>query len=128
MNRFIRVLGIIGAVGAVIWAMRDRFVSLTVPREPEPPAFRTPSPHSPARAGRPSDQPAGTDATTGAEPDDLTEVNGIGPVFAQRLADAGITTYAALAGMTEEQLTETLGSRLGKTDSILDEARRRAEL
>lgn len=126
MNRFVRVLGIIGAVGGIIWAMRDRFISLTVPKEPEPPAFRNP-PRAPASSEQqPPDLPAESTASNDAGPDDLTEVNGIGPVFAQRLADAGVTTFSALAAMSPDQLTEALGSRLGKLETILDDARRLA--
>lgn len=40
------------------------------------------------------------------KPDDLTAINGIGPTFANRLQEAGITTYKALAGLTEDQIIE----------------------
>ena len=39
-------------------------------------------------------------------PDDLTQIKGIGPVFARRLNDAGITTFAQLAQATPDQLHE----------------------
>ncbi|UCG24202.1 MAG: hypothetical protein JSW55_19120 [Chloroflexota bacterium] len=39
----------------------------------------------------------------------LEEINGIGPVFANRLNDAGIYTYAALASCTPEELQEITG-------------------
>lgn len=38
--------------------------------------------------------------------DDLTKINGIGPTFAKRLNEAGITTYQALAAATADQLRE----------------------
>ena len=38
--------------------------------------------------------------------DDLTAINGIGPTFAARLKQAGITTYDALAHLNEEQVRE----------------------
>ena len=38
------------------------------------------------------------------EPDDLTVIKGIGPVFAGRLQDAGIFTYAQLAAQDPEKL------------------------
>jgi predicted flap endonuclease-1-like 5' DNA nuclease len=41
--------------------------------------------------------------------DDLTIINGIGPTFAKRLQEAGITTYNALAGATAEQVKEVTG-------------------
>ena len=33
------------------------------------------------------------------EPDDLTAINGIGPVISEALTNAGVTTYAQLAAM-----------------------------
>lgn len=39
-----------------------------------------------------------------ASPDDLTLIHGIGPTFARRLRDAGITTYVQLASYTPEEL------------------------
>lgn len=38
--------------------------------------------------------------------DDLTAINGIGPTFAKRLQDAGITTYQALAALSVEQIID----------------------
>ena len=42
----------------------------------------------------------------GAGPDDLTKIKGIGPTFAKRLQEAGITTYQALASLTADQIKE----------------------
>lgn len=42
----------------------------------------------------------------GQPPDDFEPIEGIGPVFEQRLYDAGIRTYAALAAATPEQLAQ----------------------
>ena len=41
-----------------------------------------------------------------AEPDDLTIVKGIGPTFARRLQDAGVTSFAALAALSPERARE----------------------
>ena len=67
---------------------------------------------------------AGTRAATvdvgaAAQADDLTKIEGIGPKIAQVLADAGITTFAALAGTSAARLREILnaaGSRYRITD------------
>ena len=40
------------------------------------------------------------------ETDDLTKISGIGPAFAGRLQEAGITTYQELAGLTAEQVRD----------------------
>jgi len=85
LGKAARVIGIVGGLGAVAWAMRDRFVTLALIREPEHPTFTLP-PEIPESA--PTD------------PDDLTTVAGIGPVFARRLMEAGIATYENLAGAT----------------------------
>ncbi len=55
----------------------------------------------------------------GAQADDLTKIEGIGPKIAQVLADAGITTFAALASTSAARLREILnaaGSRYRITD------------
>lgn len=56
----------------------------------------------PPTGGRASTKPA----PEVARADDLTAIKGIGPTFAKRLNDAGITTFAALAAATPEQLRE----------------------
>jgi predicted flap endonuclease-1-like 5' DNA nuclease len=100
MKRLARVLGFVGGAAAIVWAMRDRFVSIAAPREPQPPSFRVVTdparPPAPATASHPG-------------PDDLTEINGIGPVFARRLMEAGVTTFGELASATAETLAEVTG-------------------
>lgn len=118
MKRFARILGIIAGIGAIAWAMRDRFISLAVPRETEPPAFRSEPPRS-----TPSSRPA--DPQT-SEPDDLTQINGIGPVFAGRLVEAGMTSFQQVASSSEETLAEVLGPRVSNPADILQQARRLA--
>ncbi len=44
----------------------------------------------------------------GQPPDDFELIVGIGPVFEQRLYDAGIRTYAALAAATPDQLAQII--------------------
>lgn len=46
----------------------------------------------------------------GPAPDDLEPIKGIGKFFEQRLYDAGIRTYRALAGATPEQLHAICGA------------------
>lgn len=127
MKKLLRFLGFLSAMGAIAWAMRDRFISLTVPREPEPPTFREPPPVPHARPAQP--KPVSTDEVVhevSGGSDDLTEVDGVGPVYASRLTAAGVTTFSGLASLTEEQLGDILGSRLSRIPSILEDAKRRS--
>ncbi|KAA3658053.1 MAG: helix-hairpin-helix domain-containing protein [Chloroflexi bacterium] len=55
--------------------------------------------------------------------DDLQQVKGIGPVFADRLQSENITTFTGLIGLTADQLAEILGIRLGRAETILIEAK-----
>lgn len=88
IKQLAKAIGFVGGVAAVVWAMRDRFVSVATSREPEPPTFRTgPHPGSP-----------GIDA-----------IDGIGPVFAKRLQEAGISDVATLAGSTPDFVAEAAG-------------------
>lgn len=95
MKRLARVLGFVGGAAALLWAMRDRFVSIAAPREPQPPSFRVVT-----EPGRP---PL---AKQGPEHDDLTTISGIGPVFARRLLEGGITTFAELASTPPSSVAE----------------------
>lgn len=82
MARFMRALLAIAGVVAVLWLVRDRFVTLGRPKNVEPVSFRV-APHDP---------------TATPPPAELTDIPGIGPVYAERLTDAGISSAHDLAG------------------------------
>lgn len=113
MKKIARVLGVLGGLAAVAWAMRNRFVSIATPREPEPPTFRVVTP-----PGTPP-TPKSTD------PDDLTEVNGIGPVFARRLMEAGISTFADLAKAESHRVAEIAGVPEARVTDWIEQATER---
>lgn len=48
--------------------------------------------------------PAAQGGAAASEADDLTKINGIGPTYAKRLIDAGITTFAGLSSKSPEEL------------------------
>ncbi len=91
MKRLGKLFGVAAGLAAVVWAMRDRFVSIAAPKEPEPPTFRVvpPPPEPPAFDG-----------------DELTRVKGIGPVYAARLRSGGITRLAELASADPAKVAE----------------------
>lgn len=47
-----------------------------------------------------------TPLTQSTTPDDLTAIHGIGPVYAHRLQEAGIHTFAALAAQSPERIAQ----------------------
>ena len=97
--RFIRFVTTVAGVGLLVWLMRDRMVNLPVRTDESFPVFRSSPPvHEPPH-------------------EDVTAITGIGPVFAERLAEVGIDsvvdlstapaiTVAAAAGVSEQIATD----------------------
>ena len=110
VRKVIRFFGVLAGLGTVIWVMRDRFISLALPREPEPPTFRV-APHPPL----PTEE-------VPAENDDLTIIKGVGPVYAARLEDAGITTLAGLSSADAETLAGTIDVPSARVSDWIEEA------
>lgn len=104
MKRLARVIGFIGGVAAVVWAMRDRFISVATSREPQPPRFR-----SVEKTG------------------DLLSVDGIGPVYAERLTESGITDLADLAKASPDLVAETAGVSATRARDWIGQATERAQ-
>ena len=93
----------------MLWAMRDRLISIAAPAEPEPPRFRVVPPPPPM-------------PPTDAVMDDLTVVTGIGPVFAARLRAAGIDTFEKLAATDDERLAEVADVPVARVEGWRDQA------
>ncbi len=91
MLKFIRTLTTIGGVALLVWLMRDRMVNLSIRRAPSPPEFRTSPPEH------------------AAPPVEVTAIVGIGPVYAERLAAAGIGSVAELVHSGAEAVAEAAG-------------------
>ncbi len=77
-----------------------------------------------------TEAPAAEPATRAAEAtlaaDDLTEIKGIGPVFAERLRQAGITTFADVAKASADQLREvTHATSVANPDEWIAQAKAR---
>ena len=120
MKKLARFFGLIGGIGAIAYLLRDRLISLTAPREPEPPRFQPmPAADRPAPG---SDAQAGAESTGGGTTDDLTVILGIGPSYAGRLADAGVTTFAELAGRDPAELAQAIDVAESKVSGWVTEA------
>lgn len=101
-RKVLKLIGLIGAVAALAWAMRDRFISVAISREPEPPSFR-----ETARVIHP--------------PVDV--LLGIGKVYAQRLAKAGIGDVGALAAASPDSVAEAAGISSARARDWIDQAK-----
>lgn len=106
VSKVAKVVGFVGGVVALIWAMRDRFISVAVSREPEPPAFKKPTDGGP------------TDVA------ELESINGIGPTYADRLRAAGYSSAADLTGADPEQIAQIAGVGTTRARSWLDQISR----
>lgn len=87
MKKLAKVIGFVGGAVAVIWAMRDRFISVATSREPQPPAFRSEI----------------------GESEPVEVIDGIGPVYARRLTEAGIADVDSLAAANPDRIAEAAG-------------------
>ncbi|MDJ0925377.1 MAG: helix-hairpin-helix domain-containing protein [Acidimicrobiia bacterium] len=93
LKRLIRFAALVTVVVTVVWLTREKMLPTPhVPHEP-PPHYRSTPPPAP-------------------QPDDLTEIKGIGPVYASRLSDMGITTFRTLADANPETIATALGLSL----------------
>jgi predicted flap endonuclease-1-like 5' DNA nuclease len=108
MKRFIGFLAFIATCAIVLWLTRERL--LPAPRVPEgPPARFRSTPPEP----RPEEP----------QPDDLTVIKGIGPVYAASLVELGITTFGALAAADPDQLAAQLATTVTRVSGWIDQAR-----
>ena len=87
---FLRITGVVVGLGAAAWALRDRLLPAPAIPEGPPPQFRTSPPPT-------------------AEPEDLTEVRGIGPVYAERLVAAGYDSFATLVAAGADAVGDAAG-------------------
>ena len=104
MKRVLRLLTVAGAVAGAVWYSRQ-----SAPGEP--------ATTSGEWAARPQLK-AVPDVSLAAGTDDLTEIKGIGPKYAQQLADLDIATFAALAAADPNALAGSFEARARVEDWI----------
>lgn len=98
MKKLLKLLVLGGIIAVITTILRDQLLPSPETPQAHPPAFRSP-PAPPPRPASPSPESA----------DDLTRVNGIGPVYAGRLAGAGIHTFGDLAAADADELASHAG-------------------
>ena len=105
-KNIVRIAGLAVGVAAAAWALRDRLLPSPEIHDEPPPKFREPT--------------SAPDADTADE--DLTAVKGIGPVTAEKLHDAGVTSIADLAAADAEDLAASVGSSASTTAKWIEAA------
>ena len=101
--------------------------SMGQPAAAEPAEFVAPGEAAEEHAPEPITQTG--DFLRGAEVDDFTQINGIGPVFDRRLKEAGIFTFEALAQRSAEEIAKIIQwpvARVVRTQ-IIEQARELAQ-
>lgn len=86
MRKIFRLATTAAALGAAAWWLRERLLPQPKIDHAPPPAFRT----APKDTSTP-------DAATPTASDDLKQVKGIGPVYADKLGEMGIRSFGELA-------------------------------
>lgn len=103
MKKTAKLLGFLGGALALLWAMRDRFISVATSREPESPHFRAVT-------------------RTGVGAPGVDAIDGIGPVFAARLSEAGLGTVEELAKAPPDRVAEAAGVSAARARSWIEQA------
>lgn len=125
-----------GSAGVDIGAMAEAPVEEVVAEAPvaaEAPAEAAVEEAAPAEA--PSEAAAVAEAPAAplftapeGEPDDLTQIKGIGPVAKEQLAEQGIVTFAQVAGLSDEDVTRIDEAMPFSADQINDWRSQAAEI
>lgn len=124
-----------GLGGLILWWKRHDLIP-AAPVEPGPaPRFRTsadrgsapvtelrPAQRADADADDEAEAPTDAEAADGTTADDLQRVKGIGPVYAGRLAEKGITSFAALAAAD----SSTVAAALDVAEEAVDDWKQQA--
>ncbi len=96
LKRILQIAGVAAAAAAVAAFVKNRLV-------PEPQHLDGPAP--PFRVAEPGRAAVRPDTAA----DDLTEIHGIGPVYAGRLTESGIASFAGLAAADAAAIAEIAG-------------------
>ena len=106
-KRLIRFVGLVAVASAIVWLTREHLL-------PTPHVSHEPPPHY--RSTPPPPQTAA---------DDLTEIKGIGPVYATRLKDMGIHSFRGLSELAPSTITDTVGVSLRVATDWVNQAHAR---
>ena len=125
MKRLLSLLTVAGAVAGAVWYFRQQGEGQPAPAAGEW-AARPKLKAVPDPADVPAPPPAGGEAKPAPAGDDLTEIKGIGPKYAQKLNELGIASFEALAEADHETLANQFEPRAQVADWIAQAQERSA--
>lgn len=112
-NVWLLIAIVVVALVAVLWLLRSRYGSGSMPSRPEA-RDRPPVPEAAAAPTEPDPAPPplpAVDAVAGP-PDDLSKMKGVGPKLIAQLTTLGVTRYDQIAAWTEADIA-AIDARLG---------------
>ncbi len=111
LKKLFRFAVLIAAAATIVWLTRENLL-------PRPRVTDDPRPHF-----RSSPPPPPPPPPPAQDPDDLTEIKGIGSVYAARLTDEGIQTFGNLADADPATVAESAGTSEDIADGWIAQAR-----
>ncbi len=106
LKKLFRFAVLIAAAATIVWLTRENLLPRPRVTDDPRPHFRSSPPPPPAQ-----------------DPDDLTEIKGIGSVYAARLTDEGIQTFGNLADADPATVAESAGTSEDIADGWIAQAR-----
>lgn len=95
---------------------------MAIPREPRLPGFRVPERADPTVEERTSGEPPAGTGTREPVAGGVTDVSGVGPVYATRLEAAGVATLADLAQGDAAKIAEAAEVSEGRARGWIESA------
>lgn len=117
-GKLLRFAGIIALVTAIVWLTREHLL-------PTPQVSHEPPPHYRSTPPPPEENAAPTEETPGGTPDDLTAIKGIGPVFAAKFEEMGITSFGELAEQDPQTVADAIGTSTNTAHDWITQAQAR---
>jgi predicted flap endonuclease-1-like 5' DNA nuclease len=107
MKKLFQFALLLGAVSVVVWLTREKLLPTPHVSHEHPPHYRSTPPPPPIAV------------------DDLTEVKGIGPIYAAGLGKMGITTFRALSEADPQAVAAALKVASNRAAGWITQARTR---
>jgi predicted flap endonuclease-1-like 5' DNA nuclease len=126
-GKLLRLAGLIALATAIVWLTREHLLPTPRVSHEPPPHYRSTPPPPDEEAAPPEEATqAMREQTPRATPDDLTAIKGIGPVFAARFEEMGVTSFGELAEQDPQAVADAVGTSTQAARDWITQAQARA--